>query len=122
MPLWVYLVGAPYIAFEGDNQPPYQRLADAVKAPLYGCDCYAYALVASGFGADLVVEADLGLYDYAALVPVLLGAGGCMTDWNGAELTIAHHAASKGRVVATANGALHAEAIALLSGNEPDSA
>ena len=56
MPLWVYLVGAPYIAFEGDNQPPYQRLADAVKAPLYGCDCYAYGLLASGF-CDLVVEA-----------------------------------------------------------------
>ena len=37
------------------------EVRDAVKRPLYGCDCYAYALVASGFGADLVVEADLGL-------------------------------------------------------------
>ena len=50
----------------------------------------------------------------AALVPVLLGAGGCMTDWNGDELTIAHHEASKGRVVAAANEALHTEALALL--------
>jgi hypothetical protein len=37
-----------------------------------------------------------------------------MSDWNGDELTIAHHAASKGRVCATANAALHAEALAVL--------
>ena len=90
------------------------EVRDAVKRPLYGCDCYAYALVASGFGADLVVEADLGLYDYAALVPVLLGAGGCMTDWTGADLSIPRHEESKGRVVAAANAALHKEALALL--------
>ena len=52
-------------------------MCDAVLRPLYGADCYAYALVASGFGADLVVEADLGLYDYCALVPVVEGAGEC---------------------------------------------
>ena len=97
--------------FEADR---FAALRDQVKRPLYGCDCYAYALVASGFGADLVVEADLGLYDYAALVPVVLGAGGCMTDWNGDDLTIAHHEASKGRVVATANASLHKEALSLL--------
>ena len=90
------------------------QVRDAVKRPLYGCDCYAYALCASNFGADLVVEADLGLYDYAALVPVLLGAGACMTDWNGDDLTIPHHADSKGRVCAAANAGLHAEAIAVL--------
>ena len=38
-------------------------MCDTVKRPLYGADCYAYALVASGFGADLVVEADLGEED-----------------------------------------------------------
>ena len=97
-----------------DEADAFARVRDAVKRPLYGCDCYAYGLVASGFGADLVVEADLGLYDYTALVPVLLGAGGCMTDWNGVDLTIAHHEASKGRVLATANKGLHAEAMKLL--------
>ena len=96
-------------------------MRDAVKRPLYGCDCYAYGLVASGFGADLVVEADLGLYDYIALVPVLLGAGGCMTDWTGAELTIQNHEASKGRVLATANAQLHDQALKLLqTGKEPE--
>ena len=40
-------------------------------------------LVASGWGADLVVEADLGLYDYCALVPVVEGAGGVISTWTG---------------------------------------
>ena len=51
-----------------------------VRTPLYGCDCYAYGLLASGF-CDLVVEADLKPYDYMALVPIVTGAGGIITDW-----------------------------------------
>jgi fructose-1,6-bisphosphatase/inositol monophosphatase family enzyme len=41
-----------------------------VKVPMFGCDCYAYGLLASGF-CDLVVEADLKPYDYMALVPII---------------------------------------------------
>ena len=51
-----------------------------VLQPLYGCDCYAYGLLAAGF-CDLVVEADLKPYDYMALVAVVEGAGGVITDW-----------------------------------------
>jgi hypothetical protein len=91
-----------------------------VKTPHYGADCYAYALVASGFGADIVVEADLGLYDiYCAIVPVLQGAGGTISDWNGEKLTLKNHEKSKGRVVASANAMLHAQALEILS--KPDS-
>ena len=104
----------PHMFAEGFENDHFTALRGHVKRALYGCDCYAYALVASGFGADLVVEADLGLYDYAALVPVLLGAGGSMTDWNGEPLTIPRHTASKGRVCAAANAQLHAEAIEVL--------
>lgn len=53
--------------------------------PLYGCDCYAYGLLAAGF-CDLVVEADMKPYDYMALVPVVQGAGGRMTDWQVLQL------------------------------------
>lgn len=48
--------------------------------PLYGCDCYAYGLLAMGF-VDLVVEATMQPYDYLALVPIIEGAGGVITDW-----------------------------------------
>jgi len=60
-----------------------------------GGDCYNYALLASGH-VDIVCEANLKLHDYAALVPVVEGAGGTMCDWNGEPL----HAASSGHVLA----------------------
>ena len=55
-------------------------LYEQVRTPLYGCDCYAYGLLSAGF-CDLVVEADMKPYDYLALVPIVEGAGGIMTDW-----------------------------------------
>jgi len=60
-----------------------------------GGDCYNYAMLATG-QLDIVCEANLKLHDYAALVPVVEGAGGTMCDWNGDPL----HAASDGHVLA----------------------
>jgi inositol-phosphate phosphatase / L-galactose 1-phosphate phosphatase / histidinol-phosphatase len=67
----------------------------AHKHMLFGGDCYNYGLLASGH-IDLVVEAGLKLHDFAALVPVVEGAGGMMCDWNGDPL----HAGSEGHVIA----------------------
>lgn len=99
----------------GEALNKFDAMRQAVKTPHYGADCYAYALVASGFGADIVVEADLGLYDYCALVPVIQGAGGQISDWNGEKLTLKNHKTSKGRVVASANAKLHEQALEVLS-------
>ena len=99
----------------GDELNKFNAMRQAVKTPHYGADCYAYALVASGFGADIVVEADLGLYDYCALVPVIQGAGGSISDWNGMKLSLQNHDLSKGRVVACANTKLHEQALEILS-------
>ena len=60
-----------------------------------GGDCYNYAMLASGH-IDIVCEANLKLHDFAALVPVVEGAGGTMCDWNGEPL----HAGSDGHVLA----------------------
>lgn len=65
------------------------------KRMVMGGDCYNYALLASGF-VDLVCESGLKIYDFAALVPVVEGAGGTMCDWNGEPL----HAGSDGHVLA----------------------
>ena len=112
---------SPHIFAPGFEAERFGAVRDAAKRPLYGCDCYAYALVASGFCDGLVVEADLGLYDYMALVPVVLGAGGCISDWSGQSLTMQRHPAGRGaRVVASANAELHAAALALLGGGEGD--
>ncbi len=67
----------------------------AHKRMLWGGDCYNYGLLAAGH-IDLVVESGLKIYDLAALVPVVEGAGGMMTDWNGDPL----HAGSAGDVIA----------------------
>lgn len=67
----------------------------AEKKIIFGGDCYSYGLVASGH-IDLVIEAGLKLYDYAALVPVVEGAGGMMADWQGNPLD----AGSDGTVIA----------------------
>ena len=67
----------------------------AHKRLIFGGDCYNYGLLASGH-VDLVVEAGLKLHDFAALVPVVEGAGGTMCDWNGDPL----NADSAGHVIA----------------------
>eukprot|EP00913_Durusdinium_trenchii_P032853 g30756.t1 len=109
----------PHMFGAGYEAQRFDQLRRAVKRPLYGCDCYAYGLCASGFGADLVVEADLGIYDYMALVPVVLGAGGLMTDWHGRPLTLQSHAVSRGRVVAAGNEELWKAAVKILSSCVP---
>ena len=94
----------------GAGRAAFGRLEGAVKATRFGADCYAYAQLASGF-IDLVVEADLKPYDYCALVPVIEGAGGTITDWQGNKLGLK----SDGRVVAAGDGALAAKARAVLA-------
>lgn len=69
-------IGAAYMysttphMFAGATEHSWGRVRDAVRIPLYGCDCYAYGLLSMG-QADLVVEADLKPYDYMALVPII---------------------------------------------------
>jgi len=67
----------------------------AHKRMIWGGDCYNYGLVAGG-QIDIVCESGLKLHDFAALVPVVEGAGGTMADWNGEPL----HAGSDGHVIA----------------------
>nr|WP_295661607.1 histidinol-phosphatase [Polymorphobacter sp.] len=94
-----------------DDLEAFQRVRAAARDVLYGGDNHNYALVATGC-LDLVVESGLKVYDWAALVPVVTGAGGVMTDWSGAPL----RRGSDGRVVAAGDPALLAEVLATLAG------
>jgi len=82
----------------------------AKRRIIYGGDCYNYGLVASGH-VDLVVESGLKLYDFAALVPIVEGAGGRMCDWKGEPLD----AASAGDVLACGDPARVEEVVDILS-------
>ena len=74
-------------AFDAHQGEHFLNLAGKVapRRIVYGGDCYSYGLVASGH-IDIVCEAGLHLHDFAALVPVVEGAGGMMCDWNGDPL------------------------------------
>lgn len=86
----------------------FRRVESEVKLTRYGCDCYAYALLAAG-QIDLVIEAGLAPYDIQAPIGVIEAAGGLVTDWDGNPV---HNG---GRVVAAATPALHRAALDLLN-------
>ena len=106
----VLFATSPRIFDTSELRQAYQRLEDRVRLPMFGGDCYAYGLLAMGF-ADLVVEASLEPYDYMALIPVIAGAGGLLTDWSGAALTLD----SPGTVIAAGDARMHAAARAVLN-------
>ncbi|MBA3837813.1 MAG: histidinol-phosphatase [Sphingomonas sp.] len=81
--------------FDDGQLHAFEHLDAAVRSTVLGGDCYNYACLASGH-LDIVVEAGLKLHDFAALVPVVEGAGGRMCDWVGDPLT----ADSAGDVIA----------------------
>ena len=110
-----YMYSTAPIMFSGDISRRHESLTHAVKLFRWGGDCYAYGLLASGH-VDLVVENDLKLYDFAALVPVIAGAGGLITDWHGKPLDM--H--SDGSVLAAGDAALHRAALDVLAGTASD--
>jgi myo-inositol-1(or 4)-monophosphatase len=95
--------------FKGEEAQAYARVEEAVRLARYGCDCYAYCMLAAGH-VDLVIESGLKPYDIVALIPIIEGAGGVVTSWDGGS------AAGGGRILAAANKALHEAALARLAG------
>ncbi|WP_108792159.1 histidinol-phosphatase [Erythrobacter sp. Alg231-14] len=93
--------------FTDDQAGAFMSLAaQTSQMVVWGGDCYNYGLLASGH-LDIVCEAGLKLYDYAALVPIVEGAGGLMSDWQGNPLD----ANSDGSVLALGEPARLEEAL-----------
>jgi myo-inositol-1(or 4)-monophosphatase len=88
----------------------FERLRAAARRVTWGGDCYAYGLLALGL-VDVVVEATMKVWDWAALVPVVEGAGGRVTGWRGEALA----PGAEGRVLAVGDPALLPEAVGLLA-------
>jgi histidinol phosphatase-like enzyme (inositol monophosphatase family) len=98
----------PWDYFTAPEQDAFFRLAKAARLSRFGGDCYAYGLLALGF-VDLVVESGLKPWDIQALIPIVEGAGGLVTDWQGKPC------AEGGRVIAAGDKRLHAEALKYLA-------
>lgn len=84
------------------------RIERAARLSRYGGDCYSYCMLAAGH-VDLVVETELKPYDIAALIPIVTGAGGVVTTWEGKP------AQGGGRIVAAGDARVHEEALKLLN-------
>ena len=97
-------------AFPLTGHERFLKVSAAAGDTLWGGDCHNYGLAASGH-LDAVIESGLKLYDFAALIPVVEGAGGKMTDWQGRPLD----AASPGEVIAAGDPALIEQIAALLN-------
>jgi len=92
-----------------DEKARFDRVRSNVRYTQYGGSCYAYGLLASG-RTDLALDAGLDIFDILAVVPVIEGAGGVITDWAGAPIELGW----QGRVLAAGNPALHRAVLALL--------
>lgn len=102
----------PEMFAPGEELAAFERIARAARLVRYGGDCYAYAQLAAGH-VDVVVESDLKPWDVQALIPIVRGAGGVLSDWSGGD------GADGGQIVAAGSAELHAEVLARLAARSP---
>jgi histidinol phosphatase-like enzyme (inositol monophosphatase family) len=97
------------LLYTAEKRVAFERVEGKVRLSRYGCDCYAFSMLAAGH-VDCVIEAGVQTYDIAPLIPIIEGAGGIVTCWDGSD------AVHGGDVVACGDKALYAEVTALLRG------
>ncbi|WJR79443.1 histidinol-phosphatase [Bradyrhizobium sp. NP1] len=90
------------------DRAAFGRVESQVRLTRYGGDCYSYCMLAAGH-LDLVIETELKSYDIAALIPIVTGAGGIVTTWEG------NPAQGGGRIIAAGDPRVHEAAMKLLT-------
>jgi myo-inositol-1(or 4)-monophosphatase len=90
-----------------DDRAAFGGVEAAVKLSRYGGDCYPYCMLAAGH-VDLVIETGLKPHDIVALIPIIEGAGGIITTWEGGS------AVKGGRIVAAGDRRAHEAALKVL--------
>jgi histidinol phosphatase-like enzyme (inositol monophosphatase family) len=93
--------------FSGAEFGAFAQVRDAARLTRYGCDAYAYAMLAMG-RMDLVIESGLKPWDWEPLVPVIEGAGGVVRNWRGQAPD------ARGQIVAAGDPACLEEALVAL--------
>jgi myo-inositol-1(or 4)-monophosphatase len=91
-----------------DDRAIFHGLEEKVRLSRYGGDCYAYCMLAAGH-IDLVVETELKPHDVVALIPIITGAGGIVTTWEGGPPE------GGGRIIAAGDRRVHEAATKMLS-------
>lgn len=93
--------------FSGAEAGGFEQVRATAKMTRFGCDCYAYAMLAMG-KIDMVIESGLKPHDVHALIPVIEGAGGIITNWRGDPCK------SGGQVIAAGDPRIHRQALVAL--------
>lgn len=96
----------PQMFVTPQEQSCFAALRDASGVRSFGGDAYAFGLLAAGY-IDVILEASLKYYDIAALIPIIEGAGGVISNWQGEPLNVNF----KGQCLASANAELHQQAL-----------
>ena len=104
----VMFTTSPLLMNEADRGR-FKLVEDKVKLSRYGGDCYAYCMLAAG-QIDLIVETELKTHDIVALIPIINGAGGIVTTWEGGPPQ------AGGRIVVAGDRRVHAAALEILKG------
>lgn len=94
--------------FTGAERDAFESISSETKLTRWSADCYAYAMLAAGH-VDLIVEADLKPFDIVALIPIIEGAGGIVTTWEGGPAT------DGGRIIAAGDRRIHDAALERLA-------
>ena len=94
------------------DRPALERMKAATRWTVYGGSCMAYARLASG-RIDVGIDVGLDPTDYLALVPVIAGAGGVVTDWDANPLTLR----SGDRLIAAGDSRMHSKGLTVLAGS-----
>jgi myo-inositol-1(or 4)-monophosphatase len=87
----------------------FARVKAEARMTRYCGDCYLFAVLAMGF-VDIVIEANFNRWDIAALIPIVEGAGGVITAWDGGDCRDGQ------TILACGDRRVHEQAMALLRG------
>ena len=84
-----------------------KTLQSATVQTVYGGSCVAYGQIASG-KIDLGIDANFDIHDFLPLIPIIEGAGGLLTNWQGETLS---KESGTENMLASANSYLHGKAL-----------
>jgi fructose-1,6-bisphosphatase/inositol monophosphatase family enzyme len=99
----------PDAYFEFAEREAFRRVQCKVRMSRFGGDCYIFGVLALGF-VDVIVESSFHRWDVAALIPIVEGAGGIITNWQGSLCS------DGGQILAAGDVRVHAQAMKLLAG------
>lgn len=105
----IVCVTDPFSNFTPEQAARFRRVSDAARMTRYSGDCYLFAALTLGF-VDVIVEAGFKPWDIAALIPLVEGAGGIVTSWDGGDCRDGK------TILACGDRRVHEQAMVLLKG------